>query len=105
MLEVSTREQCEQFQMSAFNVSCATCERSDRECPWGRKDGPAITVELNLDNGQDRLQLDVMGSGSGARAFQRAVIVPRLFRAPGPDRVNPVEAKTPAAEAALGTVA
>jgi hypothetical protein len=91
--------------MSAFNISCATCERSDSECPWGRKDGPAITVELNLDNGLGRLQLDVMGSGSGARAFQRAVIVPRLFRAPSPDPVNPVEVETSAAGAALGTVA
>jgi len=104
MLEVSTREQCEQFQMSAFNVSCATCERSDRECPWSRKDGPAITVELSLDNGQGRLQLDVMASSSNARAFQRAVIVPRLFRTPSPDPVS-VEVETPTAESALGTVA
>jgi hypothetical protein len=38
MLKVYTREQCEQFQMMYFGVSCATCERSDEECPWHRRD-------------------------------------------------------------------
>jgi hypothetical protein len=40
MLEFKNREQCEQFQMSAFDISCATCERSDQECPWDRRDEP-----------------------------------------------------------------
>lgn len=35
---VQTREQCEQFQMIQFGISCATCERSDDECPWHRQD-------------------------------------------------------------------
>jgi len=34
MSECKTQEQCEQFQMMAFGLSCATCGRSDRECPW-----------------------------------------------------------------------
>ncbi len=38
MLRFWTREQCEQFQMMYFGVSCATCERSDEECPWHRRD-------------------------------------------------------------------
>ena len=38
MLNLYTREQCEQFQMLYFGVSCATCERSDEECPWHRRD-------------------------------------------------------------------
>jgi hypothetical protein len=37
-LEFQTAEQCEQFQMMAFGISCATCEHSDRECPWERRD-------------------------------------------------------------------
>jgi hypothetical protein len=41
MLKVYTREQCEQFRMMYFGVSCATCERSDEECPWHRRDGQA----------------------------------------------------------------
>jgi hypothetical protein len=44
MLEFRTREQCEQFQMSTFGISCATCERSDQECPWHRQDEPTIIV-------------------------------------------------------------
>jgi len=42
MLQFRTKEQCEQFQLSAFDISCATCERSDRECPWDRQDEPAM---------------------------------------------------------------
>jgi len=38
MLNFRTREQCEQFQMMRFGISCATCERSDEECPWNRDD-------------------------------------------------------------------
>ena len=38
MFNLDTREQCEQFQMLYFGVSCATCERSDEECPWHRRD-------------------------------------------------------------------
>ena len=34
MLKFWNREECEQFQMMHFGVSCATCERSDEECPW-----------------------------------------------------------------------
>jgi hypothetical protein len=105
MLEVSTREQCEQFQMSAFNVSCATCGRPDRECPWNRRDEPAITIELNLENGQGRLQLEISGSGSGAHEFQHAIIVPRLFRTTSPGAVSPLVCDPAAADRALSTVA
>jgi hypothetical protein len=38
MLKSWTRELCEQFQMMHFGVSCSTCQRSDEECPWHRKD-------------------------------------------------------------------
>jgi hypothetical protein len=38
MLKFWNREECEQFQMTHFGVSCATCERSDEECPWHRQD-------------------------------------------------------------------
>jgi hypothetical protein len=46
MLKVLTREQCEEFQMMHFGVSCATCELSDEECPWHRQDtvGTALRV-------------------------------------------------------------
>ena len=44
MLEFRTREQCEQFQMSNFGISCATCERSDQECPFDRRDEPTMIV-------------------------------------------------------------
>ena len=40
MLTFGSREQCEQFQMLHFGISCATCERSDQECPWHRQDDP-----------------------------------------------------------------
>jgi hypothetical protein len=40
MLQLWTREQCEEFQMMRFGISCATCERSDEECPWHRQDEP-----------------------------------------------------------------
>ncbi len=33
-----TREQCERFQIMNFGISCDTCECSDQECPWGRRD-------------------------------------------------------------------
>ena len=36
-----TRQQCEQFQMMYFGISCSTCERSDEECPWHREDDAA----------------------------------------------------------------
>ncbi|MGA9393647.1 MAG: hypothetical protein WBV69_24660 [Candidatus Sulfotelmatobacter sp.] len=36
-IEFEGPEDCEQFQMMAFSVSCATCERSDEECPWHRR--------------------------------------------------------------------
>jgi hypothetical protein len=45
MLEFRTREQCEQFQMSHFGISCATCERWDVECPWGRRDETPIIAK------------------------------------------------------------
>jgi hypothetical protein len=44
MLRFWTREQCEQFQMMRFGVSCATCERSDEECPWHRQDEVATAL-------------------------------------------------------------
>ena len=34
----ATREECEQFQMLAFGICCATCGRTDAECPFGRRD-------------------------------------------------------------------
>jgi hypothetical protein len=40
MLHFWTREQCEQFHIMHFSISCATCERSDQECPWHRRDDP-----------------------------------------------------------------
>jgi hypothetical protein len=45
MLKFRTREQCEQFQMTALGISCATCERLDQECPWGRQDEPTIIAK------------------------------------------------------------
>jgi hypothetical protein len=45
MLEFRTRGQCEQFHMRAFGISCATCERWDEECPWGRRDKPTIIAK------------------------------------------------------------
>ena len=42
MLELCSREQCEQLQMMRFGVSCATCERLDEECPWHRQDEPEL---------------------------------------------------------------
>jgi hypothetical protein len=45
-LEFKTAEQCEQFQMMAFGVSCATCQRSDRECPWNRQDELTVIAKL-----------------------------------------------------------
>ena len=44
MLEFKTREQCEHFHMTAFGISCATCERSDKECQWNRRDEPTVVV-------------------------------------------------------------
>jgi hypothetical protein len=44
MLKFRTREQCEQFQIMHFGVSCATCERSDEECPWHRDDAKEMTT-------------------------------------------------------------
>ena len=44
MLEFRTKEQCEQFQMTSFGVSCATCGRSDQECPWSRRDELTIVA-------------------------------------------------------------
>ena len=46
MLKVLTREQCEQFQMMHFGVSCSTCERSDDECPWHRQDDVATALRV-----------------------------------------------------------
>lgn len=44
-LKFETREKCEQFRMMAFDLCCATCERSDQECPWGRQDEPVTTAQ------------------------------------------------------------
>jgi len=40
MPEFRTREQCESYRLMHFEISCATCERSDEECPWLRQDEP-----------------------------------------------------------------
>jgi len=32
MFPLHSREQCEEFQMIRFGISCATCDRSDDEC-------------------------------------------------------------------------
>ena len=48
-LEFETAEQCEQFQMMAFSISCATCERSDQQCPWERRD-QLTTAEPRTDH-------------------------------------------------------
>jgi hypothetical protein len=48
-LEFQTAEQCEQFQMMAFSISCATCERSDQQCPWERRD-QLTTAEPRTDH-------------------------------------------------------
>jgi hypothetical protein len=37
MFPFQSREQCEEFQMTRFGISCSTCERSDDECPWHRQ--------------------------------------------------------------------
>jgi hypothetical protein len=44
MLKFRSREQCEQFQIMRFGVSCATCELSDEECPWHRDDAKEMTT-------------------------------------------------------------
>jgi MoaA/NifB/PqqE/SkfB family radical SAM enzyme len=49
MLKFRTREQCEQFQIMRFGVSCATCERSDEECPWNRDDAKQMTSAAELE--------------------------------------------------------
>jgi len=49
MLKFRTREQCEQFQMMRFGISCATCERSDEECPWNRDDAKEMTSAAELE--------------------------------------------------------
>ena len=49
MLRLWTREQCEQFQMSHFGVTCATCERPDAECPWHREDDNEMTTAAQAD--------------------------------------------------------
>ena len=49
MLNFWTREQCEQFQMMHFGISCATCERSDEECPWHRQDENEMTTAVQID--------------------------------------------------------
>jgi hypothetical protein len=37
-LQFQNAQQCEQFQMTAFGISCATCQCSDEECPFSRRD-------------------------------------------------------------------
>jgi hypothetical protein len=49
MLNFWSREQCEQFQILHFGISCASCERSDEECPWHRQHDP--TEDLPEDVG------------------------------------------------------
>jgi hypothetical protein len=49
VLKFMTREQCEQFQIMCFGISCATCERSDQECPWNRDDAKAMTSATELE--------------------------------------------------------
>jgi hypothetical protein len=38
-------QQCEQFQMTAFGVSCATCQCSDDECPFNRRDEASASAK------------------------------------------------------------
>jgi hypothetical protein len=49
MLKFRTREQCEQFQIMRFGISCATCERSDEECPCHRDDAKEMTTTAELE--------------------------------------------------------
>jgi hypothetical protein len=49
VLKFMTREQCEQFQIMCFGISCATCERSDQECPWNRDDAKEMTSATELE--------------------------------------------------------
>jgi hypothetical protein len=49
MLKFRTREQCEQFQIMRFGISCATCERWDEECPWHRDDAKEMTSAAELE--------------------------------------------------------
>jgi hypothetical protein len=49
VLKFRTREQCEQFQMAAFEISCATCELWDQECPWDRRDEPTMVRSRSAD--------------------------------------------------------
>jgi hypothetical protein len=37
-LEFDGPQQCQQFQMMAFGICCATCECSDQQCPWHRQE-------------------------------------------------------------------
>jgi hypothetical protein len=50
MLQFLSREQCEQFQMMHFGISCATCECSDVECPWQRQDKPTTIARPRKAN-------------------------------------------------------
>jgi len=45
-LEFKTTQQCEQFQLMAFGVSCATCQCSDQQCPWNRREELASATNL-----------------------------------------------------------
>lgn len=49
MFDLQTREQCEQFQMIHFGISCATCECSDDECPWHRRDEEEYEVRAEAE--------------------------------------------------------
>jgi len=48
MFKFWTRQQCEQFQIMHFGISCATCARSDAECPWHREDENDMTTAAEL---------------------------------------------------------
>ena len=46
MLHFWTKEQCEQFQIMHFGISCSTCERSDEQCPWHRNEEANAAVPM-----------------------------------------------------------
>jgi hypothetical protein len=71
MLQFVTRQQCEQFQMMHFGISCATCERWDEECPWHRQDEPPMARPTHRSNvqtlplrfGEEAIPVRMCGAG------------------------------------------
>jgi hypothetical protein len=71
MLKFWTREQCEQFQMMHFGVSCATCGRSDEECSWHRQDEVATALQA---------EEPISGCSDGFRLAEDSSTTSILFR-------------------------